>query len=127
MEAEVEETVEIDEEIPRDMLTMKILDIVKTFAPFGQEHPPLAFLVRGLRVLDITFMGKEQNHLRLTLDAGASKWPAVYWNAADRVNVAFAQGETVDAVFNAGTNFYQGNETPQLTLLDLKRSSDREA
>ncbi|MFP4114860.1 MAG: single-stranded-DNA-specific exonuclease RecJ [Spirochaetales bacterium] len=123
MSDEADAVLEIDAEITCDLLTLKLLDIVKVFAPFGQENPPLSFLVRGLRILDIVFMGKEQNHLRLTLDAGASKWPAVYWGAADQVGVAFAKGDTVDAVVNVGTNYYQGNETPQLTVLDLKRAA----
>jgi single-stranded-DNA-specific exonuclease len=122
MSEETDAVLQVDAELTLDRLTLKLLDVVRLFAPFGQQNPPLAFLVRGMRVMDIVFMGKEQNHLRLTLDAGASKWPAVYWGAADQVGVAFAKGDTVDVVVNVGTNYYQGNETPQLTVLDLKRA-----
>ena len=122
MQEAAEAPIEIDAEIPTDFLTLKLLDVVKRFAPFGQENPPLAFLVRGIRLMDVQFIGREQNHLRLTLDAGTSKWPAVYWGAAERVGVAFDKGDSVDAVVNVGTNFYQGNETPQLTVLDLRRA-----
>jgi len=121
MEEEAEKPLQIDAELTPDLLTLKILDVVKLFAPFGQANPPLAFLVRNVHVMDITFMGREQNHLRMTFDAGTSKWPAVYWNAADHVGVSFDKHDRVDAVVNVGTNFYQGNETPQLTVLDLKR------
>jgi single-stranded-DNA-specific exonuclease len=124
MEEEAEKSLQIDAELTPDLLTLKILDVVRLFAPFGQANPPLAFLVRNLRVMDITFMGREQNHLRVTFDAGSSKWPAVYWNAADQVGASFDKDDRVDAVVNVGTNFYQGNETPQLTVLDLKRSSE---
>jgi len=121
MEERVERVLEVDAELTPDLLTLRLLDVVKLFSPFGQENPPLAFLVRSLRVLDVTFMGRDQSHLRLTLDAGNSKWPAVYWGAAGQVGSAFAKGDLVDAVVNVGTNYYQGNETPQLTVLDLRR------
>ncbi|MFW5745058.1 MAG: DHHA1 domain-containing protein, partial [Spirochaetota bacterium] len=122
MQEAAEAPLEIDAEISTDFLTLKLLDVVKRFAPFGQGNPPLAFLVRGVRLMDVQFIGREQNHLRLTLDAGTSKWPAVYWGAAEQVGVAFDKGDSVDAVVNVGTNFYQGNETPQLTVLDLRRA-----
>ncbi|MFW5683964.1 MAG: single-stranded-DNA-specific exonuclease RecJ [Spirochaetota bacterium] len=125
MEEEREALLPVDAELTVDYLTLKLFDIVKLFAPFGQENPPLVFLVRGVHVLDIVFMGKEQNHLRMTLDAGTSKWPAVYWGAADQVGASFSKGDQVDVVFEMGMNYYQGNETPQLTVLDLRRGEPR--
>lgn len=121
------ESILIDAELPKDMLNAKIMDVVRRFAPFGQEHPPLAFLVRGIAIREIKFMGKDQSHLRLTLDAGATKWPSVYWRAADKVGSEFGEGDVVDAVVHVGSNFYQGVESPQLTVLDLARSGARSA
>ncbi len=114
-------SVEIDAEIPRDMLSKPLYKVIDAFSPYGQQNQTLHFLVRGLTLNDLTFMGKEQNHLRLTLDSGATKWPAVFWRAADKVGVEFAKGDTVDAVVQVGTNFYQGVESPQLTIIDIKR------
>ncbi len=122
LEEEAESSIEIDAELTPDLLTLKLLEIVRLFAPFGQENPPLAFLVRGLRILDLSFMGKTQEHLRLTFDAGASKWPAVYWSAAEKVGRSFGPDDLVDAVVNVGMNFYRGTETPQLTVLDVRRN-----
>jgi single-stranded-DNA-specific exonuclease len=127
MEEGAETTLAIDAELTPDLLTLKLLEVVNLFAPFGQANAPLSFLIRKVRIQDVVFMGRDQSHLRLTLDAGSSKWPAVYWGAADRVGVAFAKGDLVDTVVNVGTNYYQGNETPQLTVLDLRRSGDEQA
>ncbi len=121
MEEGVQPCLAIDAELTPDLLTLKLLDVVRLFAPFGQGNPPLAFLIRGLRIIDLSFIGKLQDHLRMTFDAGTSKWPAVYWGAAGQVGAAFGKGDTVDAVVNVGLNFYQGNETPQLTVLDVRR------
>jgi single-stranded-DNA-specific exonuclease len=69
-------------------------------------------------------MGKpEAKHVKLTLDTGQHKWPAVYWQAADKVKRDFDLGEKVDLVFRVNRNWFKGIETPQLVVSDLKRSS----
>ncbi|MCK5202041.1 MAG: hypothetical protein KAR21_27000, partial [Spirochaetales bacterium] len=50
------------------------------------------------------------------------KWPAIYWRAAEKVNVEFSSGDRVDLVFRLGRNYYQNTEKLQLTVLDIKRS-----
>jgi single-stranded-DNA-specific exonuclease len=96
---------------------------VDLFKPYGQENPPLVFLARGLTIRDITLLGKpEAVHVKLTLDAGKYKWPALYWNAVERVNRDFALGETVDLIFTISRDWFNGTETPQLIITDLRRS-----
>jgi single-stranded-DNA-specific exonuclease len=126
-ELEIEEAREallrIDAELPAEYFTPKLADVVKLFAPFGQENPPLTFLVRGVRLPQIDFMGKTQEHLRLLVEAGSTKWPAVYWSAAEKVGTAFDAHDPVDVVFSYGTNFYNGTERPRLTILDIRRAA----
>ena len=123
MDEDGEPVLQIDAEITPDLLTLRLLEMVSWFAPFGQGNPPLAFLIRGLRVIDLAFMGRGEEHVRLTFDAGTTKWPAVFWSAAARVGVDFKKGDQVDAVVNVGTNYYQKTEKPQLTVLDLRRTT----
>jgi single-stranded-DNA-specific exonuclease len=60
----------------------------------------------------------------MTLDAGKYKWPALYWQSADRVlNKEFGINDTIDIVFNVTRNYYKGNETPQMMILDLRRNN----
>jgi single-stranded-DNA-specific exonuclease len=68
-------------------------------------------------------MGKlEAKHVKLLLDAGKHKWPAVYWNAAEKVNTDFTKDDVVDAVFHIERNWYKGVETPQLCVQDLQKA-----
>jgi len=122
MEDGGDELLVVDAELPLDFLNPDLAEVVGTFAPYGQEHPPLVFLAKRLGIASITIMGKKDEHVRLLLESGRHKWPAVFWGAADRVKVDFNQGDTVDAVFQLGTNFYQSRETQQLTILDIRRS-----
>jgi single-stranded-DNA-specific exonuclease len=70
-------------------------------------------------------MGKtEAKHVKLLLDTGKHKWPAVYWQAADKVKKDFDLEDSVDLVFNMSRNWFNGTETPQLIVTDLKRAEN---
>ncbi len=118
-----EGTVNVDAELPLPYLTPDVLKIVDRFEPYGEGNVPLLFLAKGLRVADIALMGKgEVKHVKLTLDSGKHKWPAVYWQAAEKVKVDFDLEDRVDLVFKMTRNWFNGTETPQLVVTDLKRS-----
>ncbi len=119
-----EETVTVDAELPPSYLTPDLFKMIDRFEPFGAGNDQLMFLSRKLIVRDIQFMGKNgANHVKLTLDAGKHKWPAVYWNAAERVKRDFDVNDTVDIVFRLNRNWYNGSETPQILITDLTKSA----
>jgi single-stranded-DNA-specific exonuclease len=112
----------IDAEVPPAYLNPELIRIVELFEPFGEGSPPLTLLTRGVRVENVEIVGrKEAAHVRLLLGADRYKWPAVYWNAAERAGRDFAIGDTVDVVYRLGRNYYQNTESLQLTVVDLKR------
>jgi single-stranded-DNA-specific exonuclease len=120
-----EETVAIDAELPHSYLTPDIFKLVDRFEPYGEENGPLTFVSRGLKVADLSFMGKaDARHVKLTLDAGKNKWPAVYWQAADKVKREFDLHDTVDLVYTFNRNWFNGTETPQIIVTDLRRSGE---
>jgi single-stranded-DNA-specific exonuclease len=117
-----EESITVDAEIPLAYLAPELIRIVDLFEPFGEGNPPLAFLSRGLKVLHCELIGRrELSHLKLLFDAGKTKWPAVYWNAAQRFPGDFTIGDTVDIVYRLSRNSYGGGENLQLVVLDLKK------
>ncbi len=120
--AQGEEIIPIDAEIPLTHLSPDLMKVVDLFEPFGEGNPPLVFLSRGLKVAHCELIGrKELSHLKLLFDAGKTKWPAVYWNAAPRFPGEFTIGDTVDIVYRLARNSYGANDTLQLTILDLKK------
>jgi single-stranded-DNA-specific exonuclease len=129
-----DEALEIDAEIPLPYLSrmeddlkirgkkeLYLMNLAGRFEPFGEKNRPLLFLSRGLKIADITLVGKDEaKHVKLTLDAGQLKWPALYWNAASRVKTEFDKESTVDIVYTVNKNWYNGAVTPQLVIKDLK-------
>jgi single-stranded-DNA-specific exonuclease len=117
------ELIAVDAELPPSYLTPDIFKVVDLFEPYGEDNEPLTFMARGVRVAEISLMGKtETKHVKLTLDTGKYKWPAVYWQAADKVKRDFDLEDKVDLVFRITRNWYNGSETPQLVVTDLRRS-----
>ena len=120
--AQAEEALVIDAEVPLAYLTPDLQKVVDLFEPYGEGNPPLTFLTRRLRVQHCELIGrKDPSHLKLLLDTGKARWPAVYWNAAQRFPADFTIGDTVDIVYRLGRNTYGGSENLQLALLDLAK------
>jgi single-stranded-DNA-specific exonuclease len=122
-DGEDEETLVVDAELPLSYLNPDIFTLLDKFEPYGEGNEQLSFMAKNLSVTDITLMGKpEAKHVKLTLDTGKHKWPAVYWQAAEKVKRDFDLGDKVDLVFHITRNWFKGNETPQLVVSDLRRS-----
>jgi len=121
---DMEEGINIDAELPLEYLTPDILNLVDRFAPYGNGNEPLIFLARRLFIEELNFIGKnESKHLRMTLATGKHKWPALYWEAAERViNKEFDKGDYVDVVFTVTRDWYKGVATPQIMVCDLKKT-----
>ena len=80
-------------------------------------------------IADAQLVGKkEQNHLKLTLDFGKHKWPALFWDGAQRLQRDFnfdydsKKGDRIDLVFKVTVNRFNGMETPQLEVFDARRA-----
>jgi len=122
-ENEDEEVINIDAELPHSYLSPDILKLVDKFEPYGSENEQLVFMTKNIIIKDINFIGKpEAKHVKMTLDTGKYKWPALYWQSADRVtNKEFQVNDSVDITFNINRDYFKGNEIPQIIILDLKK------
>lgn len=119
---EADDSVTVDAELPLAFMKPDILKVVELFEPYGEENPPLVFMIKNVLVQDITLMGKsEKVHVKLLIDTGEHKWPAVFWNAAERVGEDFTIGDRVSLVFRFSRNYFQNKETIQLMVIDIKR------
>ena len=116
-----DESITINAEIPLSYLSPDIVKIVESFEPFGEENPHLVFLTKGMKISNIELIGKrEQNHVRLLFDSGKFKFPAVFWNSAERVGRDFSANDSVNVVYQVKKNYFQNTETIQLNVLDIQ-------
>lgn len=121
--ADESETLIIDAELPPAYLKPDVLSVLDKFEPYGEGNRELIFMTRAVPISEAQILGKtERQHLKLTLDCGSTKWPAMFWGEAERLNRDFAKGDYIDIVYTLGRNLFNGTETPQLILKDARRT-----
>ncbi len=123
LEDNQDSTLQTDAEIPHDYLTPNLLKTIDLFEPFGEGNPQLLFFSRRLKIVGADIIGKgEKKHLKLLLAGGKHKWPALFWNAAERLGKDFALGDTIDVVYRLERNLFNGMETAQMIVQEVERS-----
>jgi single-stranded-DNA-specific exonuclease len=117
-----EEVVRVDAEIPSSYLTPELWKVVELFEPYGEENPPLVFLTKGVKVLSCEIFGKQEPlHVKLLLDSGRLKWPAIFWRGSSRVDKDFSPNDSVDVLYRVERNYWQGQDNLRLILIDIAR------
>lgn len=120
-----EDPVVIDAELTPEYMTPDLISLVEVFEPYGEGNPPLQFLIQGAKVEEVQYLNRSKGpgpaHLKLQVQFGQYRWPALYWNAADMMGTEFDIGDTVDLVFKMGRNYFRNNESLQLTVVSLRR------
>lgn len=128
-----EESIAVDAELPHDYVKPELAALAERFEPYGEDNGPLVFLARDVPIADAQIVGKkEANHLKLTLDFGAFKWPALLWDGAQRLGRDFdfdstsKKGDHLDLVFKVTINRWNGMEQPQLEVFDARKTGAKD-
>lgn len=116
-------SIEIDCELFGEDLTLENLHAMESLAPFGRKNELPIFCMRRVRILSASPTAN-RNHMRLVLQCGHLRITAFYFNVSPE-NFCYQQGDLVDIVFEADINTYNGRQSVQLSLKDM-RSSCRE-
>lgn len=123
-ESPVQEEVcyQIDAELTGENMVPELIHVVDRFEPYGEGFPPLLFLLRKVKIIEIEVIGNDRvKHLRLLVDTGKHKWPGVFWRAAEKVPGEFTRGDVVDIVFTLARESYMGRTNPRLTVMEVER------
>lgn len=118
---------EVDAEIPLKYLTPELLNLSDKFEPYGEQNQQLLFMTRNLLVQDaIVFQGRTNDklHLKMTVNAGKFKWPCIFWSKGELLHKEFEIGDRIDLLFRIDRNVYNKIETPQIIVVDLKKSEN---
>ena len=119
-EQELIPTLRADAEVSFNELDRPLLYLLEQMEPFGAENPAPTFVARNVAVRGHRAMGKEGDHLRLTL----------LQNNVIREGIAFRMGKQwtnklpshIDIAFAFEWNEYNGLRAMQLNIKDIKPS-----
>ena len=99
-------------------LNLQFMAQLERLAPFGQGNLAPTFALLGQEVQSVRTMGRDSDHLRLSL----ARCPdAIGWGMGERAETLLPGGR-VDIAFRLERNRYKGREQLQLLLQDLKPS-----
>jgi single-stranded-DNA-specific exonuclease len=107
----------LDAEATLDQLGLDPVAELGRLEPHGQGNPPVQILLRNLRHhRPPRWMGKEEQHLRLTVTDGRNTAIAVRWN----VKGIELPADGFDLAAMPQINDYNGSRTVQLKVLDWR-------
>lgn len=97
-------------------ITIKNIRDIQKLRPFGTDFTSPLFEIRDVAIKSLKAIGKEQNHLKMTL--GESNLVSLFWQ-----NGAYASqleiGQPVNLIGNLQINEWNGNQTPQFMVQDI--------
>jgi single-stranded-DNA-specific exonuclease len=109
--------IKVDMEIGFKELKPEILKWIDALEPTGHQNREALFVSRKLRVVRSRTVGSDQRHLRLTVSDGGVTYDAIGFRLG---HWAEQMPEKVDLLFAYERNVFQGRETLQLNVRDLR-------
>jgi len=113
----------IDGDLTFRGITAGVASGVAALAPFGAGNPRPVFAARHVEIVDGPRKLKER-HLKMSLKQEGRIFRAVAWRAAERHDYLTEHRAAVDVAFSLEQNQYNGETYLELTLSDLKESSN---
>lgn len=112
----------VDAELTLDQIDWDMLEKLNLLQPHGEKNPMPLFVSRGVRVADMSAVGSNGKHLRLTIKENIKYQKMIGFRFGEWVQ-RLSIGDKIDVVYEAGVNEWNGRKDIQLRLVDLKISS----
>ena len=113
----------IDAEIPQAYLSPSTFKIYYNLEPYGCQNSDLILKTSKVKVVDAVKVGKKEPcSLKLLLDCGKYKFPALFWGKGDLLNTEIIVGQYYDILYNMSRNYFNGTITQQFEIIDIKQS-----
>jgi len=113
---------EIDDTIEPEEISFEFYAQLGVFEPTGPGNMAPRFCICGSTVVNPTCIGKDKNHLRFFVPARRSLIPVIGWSMADKGLRIIQESELVDIAFTLEDNYFRGERSLQLVLLDIRKA-----
>ncbi len=108
----------VDFSVDPESVNDRLLRDLEKLSPFGIANEKPTFLINSAKILDLTFFGKEKNHLKLIIER--NNWPLeaiCFFVGADMLKKV-EKGMTVKIVGNIERNFF-GRNSVRVRIIDI--------
>jgi len=111
---------DVDDEVPLEAVTRPVVRELERLAPHGPGNPVPVLVSSHVRVAgEPRLMGKKADHLSLYLTQGGASVRAVGFGMAELAG-PLGRARTISAAYTPQINSWQGRESVELRLLDVK-------
>lgn len=113
------EEISYEVELKSDLINFNLINDLKSLEPFGMGNPTPKFLIKKFKISNLRFIGKDKNHVMFELLKNNKKFKVIAFNKAYLFkdmdfNILY------DGVIRLDINKYNGLESIQLNLIDIK-------
>ncbi|MGV7221047.1 MAG: single-stranded-DNA-specific exonuclease RecJ [Nitrospinales bacterium] len=98
----------------------KIFDALQELAPFGTGNPAPVFMSTGVRTQNSRIIGQDKNHVKFKAVQSKKMIDVIGFNLASAFQ-RIGSEELIDMVYEIDLNEWNGKETLQLKVLDLRQ------
>jgi single-stranded-DNA-specific exonuclease len=112
----------VDATLTMEDITQATFKEIESLEPFGQMNKVPIFISRDVRARDVKFVGREDNHVRFRAFQGKHFRNVIGFNLAHAFQSVDAS-EPVDIVYELRRNTWNGRDSIEMKLLDLRNSN----
>ena len=111
--------IELDAEIRPSQITLGLIKELEALAPFGQGNPAPVFSTNHLSITEMRQVGSDGSHLKIKFTDGKSNLEVIGFRLGGLFkDLSF--DKTYNIAYNLETNEWNGFETAQLNLVDIR-------
>ncbi|MBR4110077.1 MAG: single-stranded-DNA-specific exonuclease RecJ [Clostridia bacterium] len=112
--------IKIDAEVSTKEVSGKTIQDLRLLEPYGENNMPPIFMYKNIKVDSIRTLSNDK-HLKLNVKDGNIVFDAIAFNMGDKKD-SIRMGDKVDILFHLEINKFNGRETIQLNVKDIKKS-----
>ena len=101
-------------ELDVSSVDLEFLSIIESFEPYGLENHRPIFKISNTTLVKYDLIGKDKNHLKLTLNSDGIIFEALKFNDSN-INLA----SNLDLIVSVSKNEFRGEVTPQFLIQDI--------
>lgn len=109
-----EQTLEIDAEVTKDEINIKLAEELSYMEPFGAGNPQPTLMLCDAEVQTVAAIG-DGKHCKFTVDGKAA---LLFGTSPEEADIC--EGDTVDLAFKLDINEFRGVKTEQLLITDAR-------
>ncbi len=93
---------------------LEFISIIEKFEPYGLENHRPIFKLSNISLVKYDLIGKDKNHLKLTLNSDGVIFEALKFNDSN-VNIS----QNLNLIVSVSKNEFRGEITPQFLIQDI--------